>query len=285
MTTVSTTRGTVRGALRRRVLRGAGFYLLLAFVLVPFMFVFFYMITTSFKSPLDINAPSFQWFFTPTLDNYREVIFGTDFLTFTINSLIIAAGSTLVSLLIGLPAAFAIARYKMPRLGVVILSSRVTPGITFLIPWFMIFSQLGWIDTFQALILSHLLVNLPLITWLMISFFEDMSGELLDAAAVDGASMLRTFIGVVLPVTKGGIASAAILGFIFSWNNFMFSVVLAGRDTRTLPVAVFEFMSYGSINWGAISAAATVMTLPVVVLALLVQRHIVEGLAGGSIKG
>ena len=285
MTTVSTTGGTVRGALRRRVLRGAGFYLLLAFVLVPFMFVFFYMITTSFKSPLDINAPSFQWFFTPTLDNYREVIFGTDFLTFTINSLIIAAGSTLVSLLIGLPAAFAIARYKMPRLGVVILSSRVTPGITFLIPWFMIFSQLGWIDTFQALILSHLLVNLPLITWLMISFFEDMSGELLDAAAVDGASMLRTFIGVVLPVTKGGIASAAILGFIFSWNNFMFSVVLAGRDTRTLPVAVFEFMSYGSINWGAISAAATVMTLPVVVLALFVQRHIVEGLAGGSIKG
>src|SRR5699024_7027117 len=166
-----------------------------------------------------------------------------------------------------------------------ILSSRVTPGITFLIPWFMIFSQLGWIDTFQALILSHLLVNLPLITWLMISFFEDMSGELLDAAAVDGASMLRTFIGVVLPVTKGGIASAAILGFIFSWNNFMFSVVLAGRDTRTLPVAVFEFMSYGSINWGAICAAATVMTLPVVVHALLVQRHIVEGLAGGSIKG
>lgn len=284
MTTVSTTRSPVRRS-RRRGLRGVGFYLLLAFVLVPFMFVFFYMITTSFKSPLDINAPSFQWLFTPTLDNYREVIFGTDFLTFTINSLIIAAGSTLVSLLIGLPAAFAIARYKMPRLGVVILSSRVTPGITFLIPWFMIFSQLGWVDTFQALILSHLLVNLPLITWLMISFFEDMSSELLDAAAVDGASMLRTFIGVVLPVTKGGIASAAILGFIFSWNNFMFSVVLAGRDTRTLPVAVFEFMSYGSINWGAICAAATVMTLPVVVLALLVQRHIVEGLAGGSIKG
>lgn len=284
MTTVSTTRSPVRRS-RRRGLRGVGFYLLLAFVLVPFMFVFFYMITTSFKSPLDINAPSFQWLFTPTLDNYREVIFGTDFFTFTINSLIIAAGSTLVSLLIGLPAAFAIARYKMPRLGVVILSSRVTPGITFLIPWFMIFSQLGWVDTYQALILSHLLVNLPLITWLMISFFEDMSSELLDAAAVDGASMLRTFIGVVLPVTKGGIASAAILGFIFSWNNFMFSVVLAGRDTRTLPVAVFEFMSYGSINWGAICAAATVMTLPVVVLALLVQRHIVEGLAGGSIKG
>ena len=284
MTAISTSPGTGR-RLRRRGLRGVGFYLLLAFVLVPFMFVFFYMITTSLKSPLDINAPSFQWFFTPTLDNYREVIFGTDFLTFTINSLIVAGGSTLVSLAIGLPAAFAIARFKMPRLGALILSSRVTPGITFLIPWFMIFSHLGWIDTFPALILSHLLVNLPLITWLMISFFEDMSGELLDAASVDGASMLRTFLSIVLPVTKGGIASAAILGFIFSWNNFMFSVVLAGRDTRTVPVAVFEFMSYGSINWGAICAAATVMTLPVVVLALLVQRHIVEGLAGGSIKG
>lgn len=269
----------------RRTARSAGFYLLLILVLAPFMFVFAYMVSTSFKSPLDINAPTFQWFFTPTLQNYREVIFGTDFGSFTLNSLLVAGGSTAIALLIGLPAAFAIARYKAPRLGAVILSSRITPGITFLIPWFIIFSQIGWIDTYRALILSHLLVNLPLVTWLMISFFEDVSDELLDAAAVDGASAIRTFVSVVLPVTKGGIASAAILGFIFSWNNFLFSVVIAGRSTRTLPVAVFEFMSYGSINWGAIAAAATVMTLPVVVLALIVQRHIVEGLSGGAVKG
>lgn len=283
MSSVALSHGSRRT--NRRLLRGIGFYLLLAFVLAPFLFVLAYMVTTSLKSPLDINAASFQWFFTPTLENYREVILGTDFLAFTMNSLIIAGGSTFVALLIGLPAAFAIARYKMPKLGAVILSSRVTPGITFLIPWFIIFSRIGWIDTYQALILSHLLVNLPLITWLMISFFEELPEELLDAAAVDGASALRTFVGVVLPVTRGGIASAAILGFIFSWNNFLFSVVIAGRSTRTLPVAVFEFMSYGSINWGAICAAATVMTLPVIALALLVQRHIVEGLAGGSIKG
>lgn len=269
----------------RRALRGLGFYALLAFVLAPFLFVFGYMVTTSLKSPLDINAPDFKWVFTPTLQNYREVIFGTDFLSFTANSLIVAGGSTLIALLIGLPASYAIARYKMPRLGAVILSSRVTPGITFLIPWFIIFSQLGWIDTHGALILTHLLVNLPMVTWLMISFFEEFPDELLDSAAVDGASALRTFVGVVLPVTKGGIASAAILGFIFSWNNFMFSVVIAGQSTRTLPVAVFEFMSYGSINWGAICAAATVMTLPVILMALFVQRHIVEGLAGGAVKG
>lgn len=270
---------------RGRLLKQAGFYALLVFVLAPFMFVFGYMVTTSLKSPLDINSPSFKWIFAPTFDNYREVIFGTDFASFTVNSLVVATASTLVALLIGLPAAFAIARYKMPRLAAVILSSRVTPGIAFLIPWFIIFSRIGWIDTYQALILSHLLVNLPLVTYLMISFFEDFPDELLDAAAVDGASITRTFVGVVLPVTRGGIASSGILGFIFSWNNFLFSVVIAGRNTRTLPVAVFEFMSYGSINWGAICAAATVMTLPVVVLALLVQRHIVEGLAGGSIKG
>ena len=270
---------------RGRAARRMGFYLLLALVLAPFLFVFAYMVTTSFKSPLDINAPTFQWLFTPTLDNYREVIFGTDFVEFTVNSLLVAAGSTAIALLLGLPAAFAIAHYDAPRLGVIILSSRITPGITFLIPWFIIFSRIGWIDSYRALILSHLLVNLPLVTWLMISFFEDVSDELIDAASVDGASAIRTFISVVLPVTKGGIASAAILGFIFSWNNFLFSVVIAGRSTRTLPVAVFEFMSYGSINWGAIAAAATVMTLPVIVLALIVQRHIVEGLSGGAIKG
>lgn len=270
---------------RRTLAKTAGFYLLLAFVLAPFMFVFLYMVTTSFKSPLDINSGSFTWLFTPTLDNYRDVLLGTDFLSFTFNSLVVAGSSTLIALAIGLPAAFAIARYRMPRLGAVILSSRITPGIAFLIPWFIIFSQIGWIDTYQALILSHLLVNLPLVTYLMVSFFEDFPEELLDSAAVDGASAVGTFVKVVLPVTKGGIASAAILGFVFSWNNFLFSVVIAGRETRTLPVAVFEFMSYGSINWGAICAAATVMTLPVIVLALLVQRHIVEGLAGGSLKG
>jgi multiple sugar transport system permease protein len=270
---------------RRRAFRRAGFYALLVFVLSPFMFVFYYMITTSLKTPLDITASDYRWLFTPTLENYREVFVRNDFLEFTMNSFVVAGASTLIGLLIGLPAAFVVARYRVPRFAVIILSSRITPGITFLIPWFILFARAGWIDSYRALILMHLLVNLPLITWLMISFFEEVPDDLVESARVDGASVQRAFLSVVLPLTKGGIAASAILGFIFSWNHFMFSIVIAGRSTRTLPVAVFNFMSYGSVNWGAITAAATVMTLPVIVLAMTVQRHIVRGLAIGAVKG
>jgi multiple sugar transport system permease protein len=153
-----------------------------------------------------------------------------------------------------------------------------------LVPWFILFSRIQMIDTYQALIFTHLLQNLPLMVFLMISFFEELPDELLEAARVDGASVSRTFFSIALPLAKGGIAASAILGFIFSWNHFMFSIVLAGNDTRTLPVAVFNFMSYGSINWGAITAAATVMALPVILLTLTVQRHIVKGLAMGAVK-
>lgn len=287
MSAITSTRttSTYRPKNQMKALKAAGFYLLVALILVPFAFVFWYMITTSLKGPQDLQASEFQWFFQPTWDNYAQVFEQTEFLQFAVNSMLVGLGSVVVALLLGLPAAYAIARFKAPKIALLILSSRITPGITFLIPLFIIFSQLKWVDTYHALILAHLLVTLPMVTWLMIGFFEDIPQELIDSARVDGASVTRTFLSVVLPVSRGGIAAAAILSFIFSWNHFMFSVVLAGKTTRTLPVAVFEFMSYGQINWGAIAAAATVMTLPVIVMALFVQRNIVQGLAGGAVKG
>jgi multiple sugar transport system permease protein len=281
MTAISLHRSSPWGKRARLI----GYYLVVAAVMVPFLFVFYYMITTSLKRPLDITAPDYRWFFAPTLDNYREVFVQNDFVEFTINSMIVAVGSTAIGLLIGLPAAYIIARYKVPKLALLILSARVTPGITFLIPWFVIFSYLAMVDTYQALIYTHLLQNLPLMVFLMISFFEEIPEEVIESAYVDGATKQRAFWSVVLPLARPGIAAAAILGFIFSWNHFMFSIVLSGNDTRTLPVAVFNFMSYGSVNWGAITAAATIMSLPVILLTLTVQRHIVRGLAIGAVKG
>ena len=142
----------------------------------------------------------------------------------------------------------------MRRLSTIILAGRVAPGVSLLIPWFVIFSRLGWTDTYQVLILAHLLQNLPMTAFLLIGFIEDVPDEIIEAARVDGASMPTMLARVVIPVAKGGIAATAILGFLFSWNHFMFSIVLSGNDTRTLPVAVFNFMSYGSVNWGAITA-------------------------------
>lgn len=268
-----------------RILRRAGFYLLVAITALPVVGVFYYMISTSLKSAADVASPTYHVFFRPTLDNYREVFVENDFILFFKNSMIIGLGSTLLGLAIGIPAAYAIARMGVKRLGTVILAGRVAPGISLLIPWFVIFSRLGWTDTYGVLILTHLLQNLPLMVFLLIGFFEDVPFTLIEAARVDGASIRKVIWRVVMPVAKGGIAATAILGFLFSWNHFMFSIVLSGNDTRTLPVAVFNFMSYGSVNWGAITAAAAIMALPAIVMTLAVQRHIVHGLASGAVKG
>jgi multiple sugar transport system permease protein len=246
------------------------------------------MIINSFKTLVDAQAWPPKFFgFTPTLDNYRALFQdpSNPFLDFTINSLIIATGATVLGLLLGLPAAYSIARYKQNGLGLAILTARIMPGISFLVPLYIIFSRLGMIDTYASLIISHLIVTMPIIVWLMVGFFEDLPRELEEAARVDGAGIVGTFVRISLPLSKAGIVASAILAFIFSWNNFMFSLVLTSVNTKTLPVAVFNFMGYSSINYGAISAAAALITLPVIVLVLFVQRHIVQGLTAGGIKG
>ncbi len=269
-------------------LRRAGFYLVVLLILFPFLFVFYWMIVNSFKAQVEAQAyPPHLVPLNPTLDNYSALFqdASNPFLQFTLNSLIIAVGSTFFGLLLGLPAAYSIARYKQRGLGLAILTARIMPGISFLVPLYIAFSRLQLIDTYFSLIVSHLVVTLPIVTWLMIGFFEDLPIELEEAARVDGSTLLGTFWRVSLPLTRPGIAVSGILAFIFSWNNFMFSLVLTSTNTKTLPVAVFNFMGYANINYGAISAAAALITLPVILLALSVQRHIVQGLTMGGVKG
>jgi multiple sugar transport system permease protein len=270
---------------RSTMYRRFGFYVLVMVTLLPILFVFWYTISTSLKSSNDTSASETAVFFSPTISNYKEVLVENDFGSFAKNSAVVAIGSTALGLLIGIPAAFAIAKLRVRRLATIILAGRVAPGITFLIPWFVIFSRLGWTDTYGVLIVAHLLQNLPLMVFLLIGFFEEVPDELLESSRVDGASTVRTIRSIAMPVARGGIAATAILGFIFSWNHFMFSIVLSGNDTRTLPVAVFNFMSYGSVNWGGITAAAMTMALPAMIVTLFAQKHIVHGLASGAVKG
>jgi multiple sugar transport system permease protein len=272
-------------AARARRLRQVGIYLLMAAVLVVMLFPFYWMVLTSFRSQVDNTSPVPVWFFEPTLDNYRNVIRGNDFLEFTWNSLVIASLSTAFGLALGLPAAYSIARYKQNGLALAILVARLTPYITYLVPWYLAFRALGLIDTYLALTLTHLIVGMPLIIWIMISFFEEVPIELEEAAYVDGASKLGTFFRVVLPLSAPGTVAAAILAFIFSWNQFLFSLVLSGPNTKPVPVAVFNFISYGQIDFGGLGAAAVLITLPVVILTLVIQKYIVSGLTMGAVKG
>lgn len=270
---------------RRDPVRTILFYAFVAGVLVAYLFPFYWMVLSSLKTQIQNTTFPPLFFFTPTLENYRAVFIQNPFALYLWNSLVVGLGSSVVGLVLGLPAAYAIARFRRHGVALGVLVARITPGISYLVPWFIIFSQLHLIGSYAALILSHLTVGLPLIIWIMIGFFEDVPVDLEDAALIDGCSRLLAFLRVSLPLTRPGIVTAGILSFILSWNTFMYSVVLADASTRTLPVAVFGFLSYGGFDWGALTAAATIITLPVMVLALLIQRHIVGGLAMGGIKG
>jgi multiple sugar transport system permease protein len=269
----------------RGALRQAAFWALLLLMLGFFVFPLAWMLMGSLKTQAEFMAYPPRWLFPPTLDNYAKVLVQGDFLKFTFNSLIIALGSTALSLILGVPAAYSIARYRQKTLGMALLTARMAPGIAFLIPWFILFSKLRMIDTYPAVILTHMVVVLPLVIWVMVGFFEELPPELEEAALIDGCTLLGVFRRIALPLARPGMLATAILGVISSWNNFIFSLVIAGNSTRTLPVAVFNFVSYDSLNWGGLTAASTIITLPVLVMAFLVQKHIVRGLTLGALKG
>lgn len=267
-----------------RTLQASLFYGGVLAILAGYLFPFYWMVLSSLKTQIqNTTFPPLFWF-TPTLENYRAVFLQNPFGLFLWNSLVVGIGSAGIGLALGLPAAYAIARFRRHGVALGVLIARITPGIGYLVPWFILFSQAHLVGSYTALILSHLTVGLPLIVWIMIGFFEDLPGELEEAALIDGCSRVGVFTRVALPLVRPGIVTAGILSFIQSWNTFMYSVVLADAQTRTLPVAVFGFLSYGGFDWGGLTAAATLVTLPVMVLALLIQRHIVGGLALGGVK-
>ena len=268
----------------RRSGEGPWTYILLTMILIPFLFPLAWMFLSSMKSQVQNTAFPPVWIFKPTLNNYREVFIKNPFFTFTLNSMVVAVGSTGLALIFGLPGAYAVARFKQTGIALAILTARMAPGISYQIPWFILFTKLKMIDTYTALILTHLIVALPLVLWVMIGFFEDVPGELIEAARIDGCSNFSAFFRVALPLVKPGIVATSILSFIFSWNNFLFSLIIAGFKTRTLPIAVYNFLSYEEINWGGLTAAATIITLPVLVLSLFIQKHIVRGLTFGAVK-
>jgi len=270
----------------RKRIRRAGFYACLILLLSPTLFIFFWMLSLSLKP--DIQNIAYPPVFipdNPTLDNFRNIFDENPFGRYTLNSLIVAVAATAMSLILGVPAGYGIAKARAYGLAGFVLIARMTPGLSYLIPWFMLFRELGLNNTLWALIITHLVIGLPITIWVMMGFFEDLHPELEEAALVDGAGIWAAFRDVAMPLARPGMVVAAILAFIFSWNNFIFAVVLAGPDTRTLPVAVFNVLTFEQLAWGKLAAAALVVTLPVLLLTVFVQRQIVAGMTRGGMKG
>ncbi|MGN9779185.1 carbohydrate ABC transporter permease [Micromonospora sp. H33] len=258
-----------------------------ALVVVVFSLIapLLWMVAASFKTNVDIYDTAKAFVFSPTLDNYDTVLQRANYVQFIGNSLWVALAATVLSLILGVPAAYSMSRFNMKKSALVVLMARVIPGVSLLVPWYYVFSNLQMVGGYTVLILSHMFVSLPLIVYIMMGYFDGLPTELEEAALVDGLTHIGAFRRITLPLSVPGVATAGILSFIFSWNNFMFALVLSGADTKTLPVAIFDFVGYASIDWGGLMAAATVVTLPIMLIALFVQKYIVSGLTAGATKG
>ncbi len=258
-------------------------------VLVFYGFPFVYLLFTSFKTPLDAIAvppsvlPS-QW----TLENYVTALAKDGVVPALINSVVTAVLSTVLSLVLAVPAAYAITRYRTPSGRVFVLAALVTrmvPTIAIGAPLIETMRALGLSDTSLGLAIAHTTISLPLSIWLMSSFFESVPDELEEAAKVDGASRLGALWRVVLPVVSGGLAVTAIFAFLASWNEFLFSLLLTSVRAQTTPIVIANFQTQFGLDWGAMTALAAIYSIPVILLTLFLQRHIVAGLTLGAVKG
>jgi multiple sugar transport system permease protein len=269
----------------RRWVNDVGLYVSIIVLISPSILFFLWMLSLSLKNEVDNTTyPPVFIPHPPTLANFIDVFEKNDFLSYTINSIIVSFSATGLALLFGVPAGYGIAKTKAVKAAVLILVARVTPGLSYLIPLFLLFQWLGMLGTLGPLIITHLVITVPIVVWIMIGYFEGLPVALEESALVDGATIWQAFRYVAVPLARPGIMVATILSFIFSWNNFIFGVVLAGRTTRTLPVAVYNVLTFEQISWGPLAAAALVVTAPVLILTLVMQKEIVAGLTAGGVK-
>jgi multiple sugar transport system permease protein len=277
-----------------RVLRAIA----LTLVVVFFMFPLFWIFLMSFQTNETILRIPPSIVFDPTLDNYRALITGRletaagtleiNFLRTLWNSVFLSTASVALALLLGVPAAYAFARYKFrgsEDIAFTLLSFRFAPPLLVLLPLTIYFQQIGLSNTYFGLIWVYQLICLPLILWIVRGYFEDISVDVEYAYRIGGHSWLSTFRKIALPLAGPGIAAAGLLAFIFAWNNFVFALVLASADKQPVTVGALAFVTASGIQYGQIAAAIVMSITPTLALALYAQRYLVEGLSLGAVKG
>lgn len=269
----------------KRIIGKIVFWIVISVTLFLLLVPIYYMISSSFKTKVQMMDIKQFFIFKPSIKNYIKIFSGHDLVTPLMNSLIVSLSATGLACLLGLPAAHSIARHKMHTMSAIILCVRIVPAVTFLVPWYMIFSRVGLVGTKAALILSNLLVLLPLIIWIVSPYFGSIPRDLEDAALVDGCSEAGAFLRIMIPLAVPGIITASILAFIHAWNNFMFAYVLGGSGTQTLPVMLKLFIGYTGIDMSSLMAGAVIVTMPVVIISIVLQKYVVSGLTAGAVKG
>jgi multiple sugar transport system permease protein len=263
-------------------------YLVILIGAVVVLFPIYEMITTSLKLEVDAFKIPPKWIFTPTLQNYTEVLFSANFGRYFINSTVVALSATLGSVAVGALAAYAMARWNFRgKIAMVVgtLLLRMIPPVILVVPVFVMFSGLGLTSGRLGLILIYIALTLPFNIWVLRTFIMDLPTELEESAIIDGCGDLRVFLQIVLPLTAPGMAVASIFTFRIAWNEFILSLVLTNRLTRTLPVAVSLFLTDTGTEWGKITAIATIIAIPAFIFTFTAAKSLIMGLTAGAVKG
>jgi multiple sugar transport system permease protein len=269
-------------------------------LLVCFAFLLFpvyWVVTMAFKSHQDILTWPPKFVFTPTLENFRNITtsvrtatvgaVSSDFLQGFKNSFVITGAAMLISLVAGIPAAYALGRFRFKGkedMAFTFLSFRFAPEFLVIIPIYLIYQKIGLYDTYIGLIWVYQLVTMPMVIWILMSYFEDISVELEQASAVDGYSPMRTFWRIILPMAKPGIAASSLLAFIYAWNNFVFALILGSSKVQPVTVSALKFITAEKLRYGEIAAACVLAAIPIFLLSVYAQRYMVRGLSLGAVK-
>jgi len=252
--------------------------------LVPYLWTFL----SGFKERTDILSTTPRLFFTPTLRNFPEVFITNGFFLYLRNSIATAIFAVLLCLLTGVPAAYAFSRfhiYGKKHLYFYFLTTRMCPGVAEALPLYIMFSKMGLLGKTPGLVLAHCTFIVAFVIYVMRTFFDDIPEELDNAALIDGYTEWGAFKNVILPIVKPGIASTALLSFVFSWNEMLFSLILGGHTAKTLPASFSGLITPHGTFWGQLCAAAGVVTLPIIIIAAILQKYLIRGLSLGAVKG
>ncbi len=267
-------------------------YLVIVLAFVITLFPIYWLAQNSFKKSLDIFAIPLVWIdFIPTLQHYIAAFIDRPFLIFALNSLIIASATTVLSLVFGTMAGYALARFTYWgnvkfHLSFWILSTRMMPPIVTIIPLFIFFGTLDLLNTKTAVVIAYTAFNLPFVTWMMKSYFQELPVELEEAAIVDGDTRWGAFIRIAVPLARPGLAATAIFSLILAWNELLLALILTEtQQSVTLPIGIAGRVTQYTTYWGEISAAGFLASVPIVIFAFIVQRHLVRGLSFGAVKG
>jgi multiple sugar transport system permease protein len=260
---------------------------LIIVVFVIWAFPILWLISGSFRPSQSIIEGKFFESFVPTLEHYKDVMRKQNYITYTLNSMLVACFATVVSVSVGILAAYSVTRFKTG--GKVysnwIVFTRMAPPAILIIPFYLMFKSIGLINTIWALVIANITFNIPFVVWTMKGFFEALPEEIEESAMIEGCTRVESLFRIVIPVSRSGILTASIFCFLFTWNEYLFGTTLAlSEQSKTLPVAVGNFITGYAINWGPFFAAGSMIVLPALVMVIFLQSYIVDGLTVGSIK-